>query len=546
MRPGERQYRLPHWALGLIVVAATILALLLGFARELPWGGGYEIKAVFNDVQGLKTNTPVRIAGIEVGRVTGVESLAAAGSEAATGSGADGATPTAVVVTMEIEDEGRPIHSDATLRLRPRLFLEGNYFVDLRPGSPGAPEAASGELIPATNTASPVQLDQVLTTLQSDVRQDLRTLLDELGGSLVTHGGAAGLRTLYRTSPGAFRSTARVADALLGTEPHDLSGAIRNLDRVLAALDRRAPQLQSLVTRTRVVTGALAAEAAALERAVAELPATIDAAQPVLAALNASFPQVRAFAREALPGVAVLPPAIDAATPLLHQVRGLVSRRELRGAVADLRPAIPWLAKLARRSVPFLRQARALASCFNETVIPWSNMTVPDPETPATARIFEELGYGLVGIAGESRSGDANGPYARVLGGGGTNTVVFPPFGGETQEIVGVAPDLLGARPSLASSAKTPFRPDVACETNAPPNLDSGAAEPPPALTPASTAAPAQSPELRAGLRALAARFERLDGSRSGADAAEDAVTDLNELLAQAYGWEALMEVGGP
>ena len=29
-----------------------------------------------------------------------------------------------------------PIHSDATFKLRPRLFLEGNYFVDMRPGQP--------------------------------------------------------------------------------------------------------------------------------------------------------------------------------------------------------------------------------------------------------------------------------------------------------------------------------------------------------------------------------------------------------------------------
>ena len=37
---------------------------------------------------------------------------------------------------MELTDEARPIHSDATMKLRPRLFLEGNYFVDLRPGQP--------------------------------------------------------------------------------------------------------------------------------------------------------------------------------------------------------------------------------------------------------------------------------------------------------------------------------------------------------------------------------------------------------------------------
>ena len=32
---------------------------------------------------------------------------------------------------MEIDDKGLPIHKDATLKIRPRIFLEGNFFVDL-------------------------------------------------------------------------------------------------------------------------------------------------------------------------------------------------------------------------------------------------------------------------------------------------------------------------------------------------------------------------------------------------------------------------------
>ena len=115
-------------------------------------------------------------------------------------------------------------------------------------------------------------------------------------------------------------------------------------------------------------------------------------------------------------------------------------------------------------------------------MIPWANSTVPDPESPAGGRIFEETSYGLVGINGESRSLDGNGPYARVLGGGGVNTVVFPPFGGARDSVVGVTPlPILGARPALDSSLKTPFRPDVRCETNEPPDLESGDAAPPPA-----------------------------------------------------------------
>jgi hypothetical protein len=109
-------------------------------------------------------------------------------------------------------------------------------------------------------------------------------------------------------------------------------------------------------------------------------------------------------------------------------------------------------------------------------IIPWGNTDVPSASNPA-GKVFEETGYSLAGVAGESRSGDANGQAFRVLGGGGTNTISLPDIEvapGDTQSVGGVVPfELLGAQPSLQSSAKTPFRPDVPCETQDPPNLGS-------------------------------------------------------------------------
>ena len=65
----------------------------------------------------------MRIAGVNVGKVTSVEPE---------GNMAE--------VTFTVDDEGLPIHEDATITIRPRLFLEGNFFLDLQPGSPSAPE----------------------------------------------------------------------------------------------------------------------------------------------------------------------------------------------------------------------------------------------------------------------------------------------------------------------------------------------------------------------------------------------------------------------
>jgi phospholipid/cholesterol/gamma-HCH transport system substrate-binding protein len=489
MRPGQHK-RLPNHVVGLIALIVLAVAFALAFTKKLPWSDGYEIQAVFTTAQNINKDSPVRIAGVEVGKVTSVEPLQA-GDEAfdeategedepseGTTAGDEPAGQQAALVTMEIEDSGRPIKTDATMQLRPRLFLEGNLFVDLRPGTPGAEEAPDGYTLPVDQTSVSVQLDQILTTLQSDVRTDLQVFLEEFGAALTDHGGGEGFQELYRTSPRAFKYTSQVNEALLGTEPHDLSGFIRNFDRVARGLVQNEQQLRDLVTNFRVVAGSFAAEADSLEQAIVELPLLIEASEPAFANLNASFPALRAFAREALPGVRSSARTIDVALPFVHQLRLLVSKNELRGLVAELRPTIPRLAKLAKRTIPFLKQSRALSSCFNNVIIPWGFDTV-DGGTgyphEAVGPVYKETGYGLVGIAGESRSGDANGQYIKVAAGGGTNTVAFdPPGAGE--DFFGVTPFAIdGAMPAIDSSEKTKFRPDVPCETQEPPNLDAGA-----------------------------------------------------------------------
>ena len=123
---------------------------------------------------------------------------------------------TATVVTMELDESALPLHEDATMKLRPRLFLEGNLFVDLQPGQPERARGRRRARLPGRPDRVAVQLDQVLTTLQADVRTNLQVLLDQFGNALDKYGGAEGLRELYRSSPGAFRYTSQVNEALLG------------------------------------------------------------------------------------------------------------------------------------------------------------------------------------------------------------------------------------------------------------------------------------------------------------------------------------------
>jgi ABC-type transporter Mla subunit MlaD len=431
----------------------------------------------------------VRISGVDVGEVSDVQHVTDANGE-----GED-----AAVVTMDIKDSALPIRQDATMQLRPRLFLEGNLFVDLHPGSPSAPELDSGSVVPENQTSASVQFDQVLTTLQAPVRQDLQIFLKEFGGALAKYGGAEGLRETYRTSPAAFEFTSQTNQALLGTQPGDLAGFISNLDVVARELNSNSAHLQGLITNLNTVSGALASNQASLREAIIELPRTLAAGRPALFKLNRDFPQLRAFSREALPGVRAANKALDFANPWIGQVRQLISKPELRGLVADLKPTIPDLAALSSDSLPFLEQARALSSCFNNVVIPWSNTEIPNTDSdPPAAKVYQETAYGFSGVAGESRSGDANGQEFRVLGGGGSNTIA--PFNTPdlAQPLTGLTPfTFLGSQPAKQSSAKTPFRPDVPCETQDPPDLHSDVG-PSPATKSSEKSATYEPPQLKA------------------------------------------------
>ena len=109
---------------GLIFAVLTIMVVYFAFSKANPFSQPYELNAVFDNANELKERSPVRIAGVEVGKVKSIEP-----------HGDDKAK-----VRMEIQKEGLPIKENAQIKVRQRIFLEGNYFVDLQPGTADSPE----------------------------------------------------------------------------------------------------------------------------------------------------------------------------------------------------------------------------------------------------------------------------------------------------------------------------------------------------------------------------------------------------------------------
>jgi len=439
---------LSNFAIGAIVIGVTAVLTYLGFTKEIPFRHHDTLKAAFSTSNNLRANSPVRIAGVNVGKVSKIEPLD-------NGRGA--------LVTMRIDKRGMPVHKDATAKIRPRIFLEGNFFVDIAPGSPSAPTLGDGDTIPIQQTAAPVQLDQVLTSLQSDTRKELQSLLGELSTSLGGDGADAYNRSQRYWKP-AYRDSAIVADATRGVLEHDLSGFVKNAGATAVALNRNSVQLKSLITDFNTTATALADRSVPLEQAVAELPRTLRAGMPALASLNRAFPPLRRLIADLRPGVRSSAPTLRANLPLVRELRALVSKPELRGLVADLRPTIPALASLNRSTIPLMSETRLASSCQNEVILPWSQDKLDDKAFPATGKVYEEAPKVFPGLAGESRTGDANGQWFRVLVAGG----LFAIPNGSGGFMFTDRP-LLGANPPM--SPRPPLKPNVPCETQEQPDL---------------------------------------------------------------------------
>jgi len=438
------------FAVGLVALALVVVVTYLGFTKDNPFSDKFQVKAAFRTVNDLKPKSAVRIAGVNVGKVKSVEHARDGDRHGA-------------IVTIEFDKKALPLHEDATFKVRPRIFLEGNYFVDVKPGSPSAPVIKSGHTIPVQQTAAPVQLGNVLSALQSDTREDLRRVLREYGKAVNSDGGDGFNRSMPYWK-GAFRDSAIVNDATQGIEDHDLSNYLDGARRVAKGLDRSPEALKSLIESFYVTADAFASEQRNLSLAIDELPRTLGQGRTTLRKLNDAFPAVRRFIPDARRSVRSSKPALEATLPFVKQMRGLVSNGELRGLVRDLNPLVPSLTELNRGGVGLNEQQRELSSCSVNVIQPWQNDTVEDPNFPSTGPIYQDGIKWLPGIAAESRSFDAHGQYVRTLA--KTANIAVPAGNGRIYltdtPVSGVNP------PPMKQPA---FHPDVPCETQEPPDL---------------------------------------------------------------------------
>jgi phospholipid/cholesterol/gamma-HCH transport system substrate-binding protein len=476
MRRGQKKTMSPFRA-GAIAILVLVLATYFAFAKHVPFlTHHYQLKAVFQNATNLRTNSPVRIAGVNVGTVTNVKTY----------KDQNGTATGAALVTMSLTGNGLPIHSDATLKIRPKLFLEGNFFVQLSPGSPTGPDLKSGSTIPVTQTSAPVQIDQVLSSLQSNTRENLRVLVQGYGNALdgkplpgedadqvPSVRGLTAAQALNRSlnySPQALRGTALVNQGFLGEEPHDLSKLIAGTQKVAGALNSNERVLQDFITNFNRTVAAFAAQQNNLRQTVHLLGPVLTKANTTLFHLNQSFPPTREWAVDILPGINQTAATIQASFPWIAQTTKLVSPQELGGLVNVLRPSIHDLASVTDESLKLIPQLDLINRCATGVVLPTGDIPINDGFLSTGLPNYKEFWQAMVGLSSESSNFDGNGQYTRFQPGGGDQAVhtgLSPSgqlFGNAAAKPLGTQPKFPGKEP--------PYNSKVACYKNQLPNLN--------------------------------------------------------------------------
>lgn len=478
----DRKRRLSNATVGVIALVLVVVGTYLAFTKEIPFTGhGYTLSATFRNGVDMRADSPVRIAGVNVGKVLSIHR-----------------NGNAATVTFTVGDEGRPVHEDAYITIRPRILFEGNFFFDLHPGSPAAPELPSGATIPISQTSTAVQFDQILAALQSPQRQDLAKLLTGFGEAL-THKptraedatqdpeiqgktAAQALNQAFAYGGRAGRGSAQVAEALRGTEPQDLSRLIASSGRFFGALVSQEGRLQHLVTNFNGALRPFARQSQDLSRTVSLLGPTLTHAHRSFISLDAALPPLRRYAIELRPAVAELPATISASGPWLPRARSLLSPHALAGVTKSLERATPSLGKAQEAGISSLRQLNLLSRCTTDVLVPTANQVIHDQFDLGQPN-YREFFYTTVSLAGESQNFDGNGPFLRLQPSGGAQRVVADDPGAvqptDRQLWANTFQAPIGTQPILGGPP--PKRPKARCLDQPIPDLNgaSGALGPP-------------------------------------------------------------------
>jgi phospholipid/cholesterol/gamma-HCH transport system substrate-binding protein len=229
------------WKFGVFAVVSMVIAVYLGMVLAhydpRPQHG---YTAIFTNASNLKTGAPVRVAGVDVGRVDNV----------AINDGGRGTS--AVRVKFHIYSDIQ-LTSNVTATIRFKNLI-GDQYLELDSGAPSSKDLAAGATIPPSRTKAALDLDALFNGFQP-LFQGLDTgQINELSSAVVNvlQGQAGAVYQLIASLSSLFTTLAQ-NDELIGN-------VVDNLDTALGAVSAHAGDLSGLIKQLQQLVTGLAAD----------------------------------------------------------------------------------------------------------------------------------------------------------------------------------------------------------------------------------------------------------------------------------------------
>jgi phospholipid/cholesterol/gamma-HCH transport system substrate-binding protein len=369
-------------AIGALVLAVVVLAIVF-----LGGGETRTYKLHFLNAGQLVKDDDVQVGGRRVGSIKEITLTPDNQAE----------------IKVEVEKPFAPLHEGTTAVIR-ATSLSGvaNRYIALTPGPQSNKELPDGAVMRTDNTTTIVDLDQLFNTLDEPTRKSLSEVVRGFATQLRGKGELAGKAAEYFNP---VLSTSRRLVQQLTADEGTLTDFLLNSSRTVTALASRRDDISSLVSNTNATAGAIAAEDASLDQALALLPQTLRRANTTFVNLRATLDDLdvlvaasKPATKQLAPFLRVLRPLVADAKPTIADLRLLVDRP---GANNDLVEATLKLPKLEKAAKP------ALANSVEALQKSQPVLEFIRPYTPDLVGWLRDFGQG-------ASTYDANGHYARI------------------------------------------------------------------------------------------------------------------------------------
>jgi ABC-type transporter Mla subunit MlaD len=320
----------------MVVFALSCFGILLwlwfSFGGPVPLRPeGYRVKAQMPESALLVKQADVRMAGLDIGKVTNL-SLARNGGN---------------VVEMEIDPEFSPLPKDVKAILRQKSLL-GQIYVELTPGDPRSGKLPDGGTLPDSQVEESVELDEIIRTFDKPTRLNFRSWVQELS-TAIARGRGEDLSNAIGNLP-AFAANGSDLLEILDEQEASVHGLIKNAGLAQQELNRRYGEITQLVRNANGFFSAVASRDDALAQVISILPVFLDESRLTMARLERFATDTRPLVRDLIPVAVQLRPTIANVGRLAPDLKQLFLN--LDPLIEESEDTLPHAARFLRGAKP--------------------------------------------------------------------------------------------------------------------------------------------------------------------------------------------------